>query len=111
MPSLVLLSGVSRSGQNIDLSDRTITFSASEAGIVDEQIRNFLELGIVEKTVHSCPEFVSNVFIRAKKDGSHRLILNLVHLNPCVEYHHFKMDTIAGYFLGIIRYGPMGPCH
>ena len=24
----------------------------------------------------------------------HRLILNLVHLNTCVEYHHFKMDTI-----------------
>ena len=71
-----------------------LTFSGAEAGIVDEQIRNFLDLGIVEKTVHSCPEFVSNVFIRAKKDGSHRLILNLVHLNPCVEYHHFKMDTI-----------------
>ena len=36
-----------------------LTFSAAEAGIVDEQIRNFLDLGIVEKTVHSCPEFVS----------------------------------------------------
>ena len=62
-----------------------LTFSASEAGIVDEQIRNFLDLRIVEKTIHSCPEFVSNVFIQAKKKGSRRLLLNLVHLHPCVS--------------------------
>ena len=35
-----------------------------------------------------------NIFIRAKKDGSHRVILNLIDLNPFIEYHHFKMDTI-----------------
>ena len=75
---------------------------------MDEQIRNFLDLGIVEKTVHSCPEFVSNVFIRAKKDGSHRLILNLVHLNPCVEYHHFNI-TVFGDRL-ILNLVHLNPC-
>ena len=39
-------------------------------------------------------EFVSNIFIRDKKDGSHRVILNLLELNKFIAYHHFKMDTI-----------------
>ena len=37
---------------------------------------------------------MSNVFSRHKKNGSSRLILNLVKLNPFIQYHHFKMDTI-----------------
>ena len=39
-------------------------------------------------------QFVSRVFWRPKKDGSHRLILNLSKFNESVVYHHFKMDSI-----------------
>lgn len=39
-------------------------------------------------------EFISNIFIRPKKNGKQRVILNLKRLNNCVEYHHFKMDTL-----------------
>ncbi len=35
----------------------------------------------------------STIFVRPKKDGSFRMILNLKQLNESVEYHHFKMDT------------------
>ena len=34
------------------------------------------------------------VFVRPKKDGTHRMILNLKQLNENVEYKKFKMDTL-----------------
>ena len=36
---------------------------------------------------------MSTVFVRPKKDGTHRMILNLKPLNTFVAYHHLKMDT------------------
>ena len=36
---------------------------------------------------------ISPIFIRPKKDGSHRVTFNLK-LNEAVSYHHFKMDTL-----------------
>lgn len=44
--------------------------------------------------MHSNGEYISNIFIRPKKDGSFRLILNLKQLNESVEYHHFKMENL-----------------
>lgn len=38
--------------------------------------------------------FLSNVFLRTKKDGSNRLILNLKELNTNIEYQKFKMETL-----------------
>jgi hypothetical protein len=49
---------------------------------------------VIEVTTHTPGEVVSNIFIRLKNDGSHRLILNLKGLNQFVTYHHFKMDTL-----------------
>ena len=37
---------------------------------------------------------ISPIFVRPKKDGSHRVIFNLKKLNEAVSYHHFKMDTL-----------------
>ena len=56
----------------------------------------------METAVHTEPEFISNIFIRPKKNGSHRLILNLRDLNDFIEYHHFKMDTIET-VIGLMR--------
>ncbi len=39
-------------------------------------------------------QFLSNIFVVPKQDGSHRLILNLRELNESVEKHHFKMETL-----------------
>ena len=44
--------------------------------------------------MHERDEFISAIFLRPKKDGTHRMILNLKSLNQYVTYHHFKMDTI-----------------
>ena len=69
-------------------------FNPLEVEIIDQKIDCFLERGIIEKTTHSTGEYISNVFICPKKDGSYRLILNLKQLNRSVEYHHFKMENL-----------------
>ena len=38
-------------------------------------------------------QYLSPIFMRPKKNGEYRLILNLQKLSKSVEYHHFKMDT------------------
>ncbi|CAG2210062.1 unnamed protein product [Mytilus edulis] len=38
-------------------------------------------------------QFLSPIFLRPKKNGEYRMILNLKKLNEYIEYHHFKMDT------------------
>ena len=73
---------------------REYYFNATEVIIINNQIEQFLETGITEKTTHSKGECISNIFIRPKKDGSYRLILNLKYLNEFVEYHHFKMENL-----------------
>ena len=35
------------------------------------------------------------MFVREKKDGSHRVILNLKNVNQCVEKVHFKMESLT----------------
>ena len=40
-------------------------------------------------------QILSNVFLRPKKDGTHRLILNLKRFNESVSHYHFKMDSLS----------------
>ena len=70
-----------------------IRFNEKEQIIIDTEIKNFLERGIIEKAFHCEGEYISNIFIRPKKNGTYRVILNLKPLNEQIEYYHFKMDT------------------
>ena len=70
------------------------TFSAKESAIIDSEVAKLLSKNIIETTDHTPYEVVSNIFIRPKKDGSHRQILNLKGLNQFVTYHHFKIETL-----------------
>ena len=81
---------------------KPLQFSKVETDAIDVEIADFLDKGIIEKAYHSEPEFISNVFTREKRDGSRRVILNLSALNPFIEYHHFKMDTIET-VIGLMR--------
>ena len=43
---------------------------------------------------HENGEFISNIFLRRKKDGNYRMILNLKCFNENVSKHHFKMESL-----------------
>jgi hypothetical protein len=50
---------------------------------------------VLEQVEHVQGEFISNIFLRPKKEiGRYRMILNLKELNEFVAYHLFKMDTL-----------------
>ena len=67
-----------------------IDFSAAEIMIIDAEI---VTKEVLQVTNRVPDGFISNIFIRPKKDGAFRMILNLKPLNKFVYYHHFKMDT------------------
>ena len=66
-----------------------IEFDSNEKEIID-----LLELGVIEPAVHSPGEYISTIFVRKKKSGKYRMILNLKGLNKRIEKRHFKMDTL-----------------
>ncbi|KAJ8021950.1 hypothetical protein HOLleu_39297 [Holothuria leucospilota] len=72
----------------------TPRFTLYEIDLIDKELIKLQEKGVLERAYHCHGEFLSNIFLRPKKDGSYRMILNLKHLNKHVEYHHFKMDTL-----------------
>ena len=69
-------------------------FTNEEKIIITEEIQKFLDKNIIEIVDRSDDEFISNIFLRPKKDGTFRIIFNTKELNDSVEYHHFKMDTL-----------------
>ena len=77
-----------------NISHPKIPFSSQEFDIINQEIAKMLAKDVIEVTTHTPGEVVSNLFIRLKNDGSHRLILNLKGLNQFITYHHFKMDTL-----------------
>ncbi|GFO26946.1 Pol polyprotein [Plakobranchus ocellatus] len=70
-------------------------FSDQECEIVTEEIQNLVNKGIISECEHARGEVISTVFIRQKKDGMWRLILNLKRLNTEVTYRHFKMPNLC----------------
>ena len=77
-------------------SDHTILETVQGMKIDFTEMPNSLLLK--KNTVSPCPheegEIISNIFLRPKKDGPYRLILNLKNLNQFAEYKHFKMDSL-----------------
>ena len=69
-------------------------FSPQLSVWLDEEISRLLRLHIIKQTTHEAGEFISPIFLTDKKDGGHRLILNLKQFNTYVPYHHFKMHGI-----------------
>ena len=61
---------------------------------MENEIAKLVLKGVLIESSHEQGEFLSTVFLRPKKDGTHRLILNLKNLNKFVTYHHFKMESL-----------------
>ena len=60
-----------------------------EREIITQEINKLHEKGVVVITQHSQDKFLSNVFLRPKPNGEHRMILDLMLLNEFVIYKHF----------------------
>lgn len=73
---------------------RPILFSENEKTIISNEIDCLLHKEVIEECESSRDQFISNIFITEKKDGTYRIILNLKELNKIIEYHHFKMDSL-----------------
>lgn len=70
------------------------SLTGSEITAIDKEIEKLSQKAVISKCVFEPGQFVSPIFTRPKKDGSHRMILNLKHLNKEITHHHFKMDTL-----------------
>jgi hypothetical protein len=89
-------------GVNIEFNDQHPSqyaakvrhFNMSETAIIGNEINKLLSKGVIIPSIHEPGEFISSIFLRLKKDGSYRMILNLKFFNEFVKYRHFKMDTL-----------------
>ena len=72
--------------------ERSLTLSHKQ---YETEIEKLLHKGAIVRTDRETGDFISPIFLRKKKDGSHCMILNLKALNKTIVYHHFKMDTLG----------------
>ena len=68
-------------------------FNRQEDAIVDSEIQKLLKMQVIKEVQHVSNEYISPIFLVAKKNGEYRMILNLKELNQSIVYHHFKMET------------------
>ena len=73
---------------------REINFSDRETSSISDEVAKLLQKVAIVETDHMDGEFISTIFLRPKKDGSFRPIINLRGLNAFVAYNQFKMETI-----------------
>ena len=74
---------------------KQIVFSETESLVVQAEVDKLLMKGVIVETQEEPEQFVSNIFVRPKKDpGAYRVILNLKPLNEFIAFRHFKMDSI-----------------
>ena len=71
-----------------------MAFSSQECEIIDNEIVELLAKGAIQVSEHEDGEVISPIFLRYKKDGSPRPIINLKNLNSHIVYSHFKMETL-----------------
>ena len=72
----------------------TIMFNNEEIQIIENEIEKLLQKEVIQICNRESGDYISNVFIRPKRDNTFRMILNLKNFNEHLTYHHFKMDTI-----------------
>lgn len=76
------------------LTSMRMNFNEKESEIITNEIGKLLKLGVLKIVEPVDGQYLSPIFVRPKKNGEYRMILNLKKLNEHVEYHHFKMDTL-----------------
>ena len=95
---LQFVSGVKIEFQNNSLPTqqhkRPSVFNTKQHAFVKAEIDKLLAKGGIIPAAQEMGEFISTIFLRPKKDGTHRTTLSFKEFNEFVAYHHFKMDTL-----------------
>ena len=65
-----------------------------ELDALRKEVSNLLCMDVIETASPSGRSFLSGIFLRTKKDGTNRVILNLKRLNELVVSRHFKMEHL-----------------
>lgn len=67
-------------------------WSSIESNNISIEVNNFISMGAVTKVKPCRGQYLSNIFLTQKSDGSNRLIINLKSLNNFVKTDHFKIE-------------------
>jgi hypothetical protein len=59
------------------LYEPTCTFNLVESEVIDQEIKNLLRMGAIVEVIPGPDQFISSIFVRLKKNGEYRVILNL----------------------------------
>ena len=65
--------------------------SETQTESVDTEVSNLLCKQAIEACDLEAGEYIPPIFTRPKKDGSHRMMINLKSLNKNITHHHFKI--------------------
>ena len=68
--------------------------SQQECNAATLEIQKLCAKGVLELAEFDENQVLSNIFLRPKKDGSYRMILDLTWVNKHVVYEHFKMCSL-----------------
>ena len=68
-------------------------FNKKQTVVIKKEIGKLIEIGLVKEVYSHQKQFLSPIFLRPKKNGEYRMVLNLKKLNEYIPYEHFKMDT------------------
>ena len=68
--------------------------SMEDTIVVDNELKKLIEKGVIRECQDSEVLFLSNIFLRPKRNGQFRIILNLKELNKGIEYKKLKMETL-----------------
>lgn len=68
-------------------------FNVSEQQIISKEINKLLTLRVLKVVQRAEGQIISPIFLRRKKNGEARIVLNLKDLNTHIPYKHFKMEN------------------
>ena len=69
-----------------------LNFSPMETEIIDAEISKLFSKGAIVNTTRESNDYVSRIFIRTKKDGNYRMILNLKTFNEFLKFKHLTLS-------------------
>ena len=67
-------------------------WSKSEKSIISKLLNELIIKGANEGCIAEKDQFLSNIFLRRKNNGSYRMILDLKKLNEYITTEHFKLE-------------------